>query len=90
MILKNIKYSSAVFIGSIALVFQVIAGILQVVINAAVPGYFSQLGVAIEPVQTIIIGPILVAILSYLISLLGIWVYNFIARKYPIAWEISK
>lgn len=89
MELKRISYSSAVAFGLVALVVQVISGILQVVIDKAVPGYFTNLGIAVEPMQTIIVGPIILGVLVYLILLFVFWIYNNIAKKYPIRWELN-
>ena len=88
MELKNIKYRSAVFFAAIGLLMYLLVGIIQVLV-ARDPAFVAMYGV-INPLQALVYAPILGAVMSYILVVIVIFVYNLVAKKYPIAWEIKK
>lgn len=92
MQLKRVGYRSAIYFGAITLVVYLIMGILQLLMRpqiAEIPEY-ALLAVAITPQNVLIITPIIGAAVMYLFALLAICVYNFVAKKHPINWEVKK
>ncbi len=89
MKLSKIKYSSAAFFGVFALVIYLIIGIISWLIVWQVPEMITTFG-EITFLQVIVLTPLVGGVLSYLFVLLAIWVYNNIAKKYPISWEVKK
>ena len=91
MKLTKINYGSAMFFGAIALVMYVILGVLQIIAEKASPGTFTALGVPMPTFWTsIVVAPIVSGVVTYLVMLLVFVIYNYIAKKYPISWEIRK
>lgn len=86
MKLTKINYMSAVFFGAIALVMYLPIGLL---IWSSRDALLAQ-GVSITAVQTFLIAPIQSGIIGYLAMLVMIVIYNFVAKKYPISWDIKK
>jgi len=88
MELKNIKYKSAVFFAAIGLVMYLLIGILQVFV-ARDPVFAALYGV-VSPTQALVYTPLLGAAILYIFVMLTIFVYNIVAKKYPVAWEVKK
>ena len=88
MELKNIKYKSAVFFAAIGLVMYLLIGALQLLI-ANDPVFVAMYG-AVSTLQALVYTPILGAVILYVLMILMIFVYNLVAKKYPISWEIKK
>jgi hypothetical protein len=88
MELKRINYSSAVYFAVVALVMYLVTGILQIVLLSRIPTLQSQFGY-ISPVNSLITAPIIGCIIFYLVGCLMIAIYNFVARKFPISWNIK-
>jgi len=88
MELKNIRYKSAVFFAAIGLIMYFLVGILQVLV-AKNPTFVEMYG-TVSPVQALVYTPILGMAISYIFVMLVIFVYNIIAKKYPISWEVKK
>jgi len=86
MKLIKINYGSAVFFGALAFVMYLPLGLFMWSLRDAL---LAQ-GVAITAVQTFIVTPIIWGISGYLIFLVMIVIYNLIAKKFPISWEIKK
>jgi len=86
MKLTKINYGSAVFFGAIALVMYLALGALQ----WSLRDVLAAQGIMITGVQTFITAPIVGAIVGYLVMLVVIAIYNFVAKWYPIGWEVSK
>ncbi len=86
MKLTKINYKSAVFFGALALVMYLPFGLLM---WSSRDVLLAQ-GVSITAVQTFLIAPIQSGIIGCLIMLVAILVYNFVAKKYPISWEVDK
>ena len=88
MELKNIRYKSAVFFSAIALLLYLLIGALQILIQKD-PAYAALYGL-VSPLQALVYTPILGAVISYIFVIIVIFIYNFVAKKYPIAWEVKK
>lgn len=86
MKLTKINYGSAVFFGAIALVMYLLLGLLQWSLRDVL---LAQ-GIAVTWMQTFVITPIVGAIVGYVIMLVMIAIYNLVARKYPVSWDIKK
>ena len=86
MKLTKINYGSAVFFGAIALVMYLALGALQ----WSLRDYLAAQGIVITAVQTFVTAPIVGAIVGYVVMLVVIAIYNFVARRYPISWTIDK
>jgi len=91
MELKRIKFVSAFYFGVVALVVQLITGISQLILYKSNPGLFSSNGLpAPSAVFSLIVTPVIVGVLFYVFMLLLIWIYNQVARKFPISWEVRR
>jgi hypothetical protein len=88
MKLSKINYMSAVTFGIFAFIMFFVLGILRLVVVSAIPALSSVFGES-HPVE-IITTPILGGLTVLLFFLLVIIVYNQIAKKYPVTWEIKK
>ncbi|RMD45441.1 hypothetical protein D6829_02405 [Candidatus Pacearchaeota archaeon] len=89
MKLKKINYSSALPIGVIVFVLQLIN---QIIITLAInidPSLASTFGDIPAKVR-IGLTPILFGIATYLSLLLMIYIYNSIAKRFPISWSVKK
>ncbi|MFA5060742.1 MAG: hypothetical protein WC494_00290 [Candidatus Pacearchaeota archaeon] len=89
MKLSKIKYSSASFFGVFALVMYLIIGLLSYLIVWQAPEMTEILG-EITFLQAVVLTPIVGGVVSYVFVLFAIWIYNLVARSYPIAWEVKK
>ncbi len=75
------------FFGVASLVLNLILGIFQ---WAAKDLLIAQ-GIVVEPLQTIVYAPLISGIVIWILSIAGIWIYNFLAKNgFPISWEVSK
>lgn len=88
MQLKRISPRSAVFFGAAALVFYLISGLVQWILASRIPAYQAVIG-AVNPVQILVIVPIVGGIIAYILTLVLIWVYNMVAKRNPISWDVS-
>jgi len=86
MKLTKINYGSAAFFGLIAFIMYLVVGILQWSLRE---GLISQ-GMMVTAISSFVYGPIVGGIVGYLSALVVIAIYNFVAKKYPIAWTIKK
>ena len=86
MKLTKIKYGSAVFFGVFALVMYLLLGVLQWSLRDVL---LAQ-GIQLTALQTFVYAPVIGGIVAYVIMLLAIAVYNWVAKKYPIAWDVDK
>jgi hypothetical protein len=86
MKLTKINYVSAVFFGAIALIMYLLLGLLQWSLRDVL---IAQ-GVVVTWKQTFVVTPIVGAVVGYLMMLIVISIYNFVAKKYPIGWEVKK
>lgn len=86
MKITKINYGSAVFFGAVALVMYLLLGLLQWSLRDVL---LAQ-GIAITWMQTFVIAPIVGAIVGYVIMVVIIAIYNLVAKRYPISWDIKK
>jgi len=86
MKLTKINYNSAVFFGVVTLLMYLAVGILQWTLR----DILTAQGIQVTAVSTFLVAPIVGGIAGYLIMLVVIMVYNFVAKKYPISWEVKK
>ena len=82
----KIKYGSAVFFGVFALVMYLLLGVLQWSLRDVL---LAQ-GIQLTALQTFVYAPVIGGIVGYVLTLMAVAIYNAVAKKYPIAWEISK
>ena len=86
MKLTKINYGSAVYFAVISLAMSLLSGLYLWQTRDVL---IAQ-GFAVTWVQTFITAPLVSTVIGYLIVLVIIGVYNLVAKKYPIAWEIKK
>jgi len=86
MKLTKINYNSAVIFGVLSFVMYLAIGFLQWTLRDVL---IAQ-GISVSAVQSFVVAPIVGGIVGYLFMLLGIVLYNFVAKKYPISWEVRK
>jgi len=86
MKLTKIKYGSAVYFGVISLVMYLLLGALQWSLRDVL---LAQ-GIELTALQTFVYAPVVGGIVGYVLLLITIAVYNSVAKKYPIAWEVKK
>ncbi len=86
MKLTKINYGSAVIFGIMSFFLYLAVGILQWSMRSTL---MAQ-GVSVHALQTFVEAPIIGGVAGYLMILFGIVVYNFIARRYPISWNVKK
>jgi|GEM_PF-607072 len=95
MELKKISYKSAVFFGFFALVSYFLIGLLQfgsLKLAAGNTAYAEALNAlsSMSPLMLLVGVPVISGVVVYLLALLAIFIYNIVAKKYPISWEIKK
>jgi len=86
MKLTKIKYGSAVFFGAFALVMYLLLGLLQWSLRDVL---LAQ-GIQLTALQTFVYAPVIGGVVAYILTVIMIAIYNNVAKRYPIAWEISK
>jgi len=86
MKLTKIGYNSAVVFSALGFVMYFFIGILQ----WSMRDILIASGVPINAVSVFVTTPITGGIIGYLSVLIVIAIYNLVAKKYPIAWEVSK
>jgi hypothetical protein len=86
MKLTKIRYGSAVFFGVFALIMYLLLGVLQWSLRDVL---LAQ-GIQLTALQTFVYAPVIGGIVAYVLTLIAIVVYNWVAKKYPIAFEVSK
>lgn len=87
MKISRISYSSAVFFGVFALVISFLYGLLE----WAARDIISQTyGIEVTAVSSLVLTPIVGGLIGYLVILAAIVIYNIVAMKFAIGWEIKK
>lgn len=86
MKLTKISYMSAVVFGVLSLVMYLLVGVLQ----WSLRDVLIASGIPVNAFQTFVMAPITGGIVGYLAVLVVIAIYNLVARKYPISWEVKK
>ncbi|MFH1452101.1 MAG: hypothetical protein ABIF88_02930 [archaeon] len=87
MKLINIRYKSAVFFGIFSLILSLALGVVQWVNRAS----YVAMGYEVSLVKVLVTNPIISGIVTYIMVVVAILVYNFVAKKgFPLCWEISR
>lgn len=86
MKLTKINYNSAVFFGVITFLSTLIGGLLM----AAFPQISAKLGTSVLTYRMALYTTVAQTISVYVGVLFAIFIYNLIAKQYPISWETSK
>jgi len=86
MKLTKISYRSAVFFGVISLIMYLAVGALQWSMRDVL---ISQ-GYQVTALSSFIYAPIVGGVIGYLAVIIAIAIYNFVAKKNPISWEVKK
>ena len=86
MKLTKISYMSAVVFGALGLVMYLFIGALQWSMRSVL----MASGYSVSALDSFVIAPVSGALAGYLSALIVIAIYNLVARKYPIAWEVKK
>ena len=86
MKLTKINYGSAVFFGLVAFAMYLAVGILQWSLRELL----IDQGMMVTAISSFVYGPIVGGIVGYLSALAVIAIYNLVAKKYPISWEVGK
>ena len=89
MELKRISPRSAIFFGVAAVVFYFISGLTQWILASRIPAFQAAIG-TINPFQILVIVPIVGGIIAYILTLILVWVYNIVAKRNPISWEVDR
>jgi hypothetical protein len=91
MKLSKINYKSAVFFGVFSAIIYLFGGISVLFLNWQAPEIGAEIGIGETTLlQAIILTPLVGGIVVYLLFLFGTWVYNRVAKRYPISWEVKK
>jgi len=86
MKLTKINYNSAVVFGVLSLVMYLFIGILQ----WSLRDMLIAQGIPVSAIQTFIMAPIVGGAVGYFSMVLVIAIYNAVAMKYPISWQVDK
>mgnify|MGYP001349119281 FL=1 len=89
MKLTKINYVSAVFIGASALVMYFILGVFQLILVSQDPTLVALMG-SVSNLQVLVYTPLIGGVVAYVFTLVMILVYNVVAKKFPISWNIKK
>jgi hypothetical protein len=84
--LIKISYMSAAVFGVLSFAMYLFLGVLQ----WSMRDVLMTAGQSITALDSFVIAPISGGVVGYLLALTGIAIYNLVARKYPISWELSK
>jgi chromate transport protein ChrA len=87
MKLSKISYTSAVFFGAFALVMSLFYGTMQWIARDALMQMYN---IQITLAQAFFVTPLVGGIVGYLVLVVAIFIYNAVARKFPISWEVKK
>lgn len=89
MRLIKINYGLALFVGVFAFVVYFAIGVLQwvswgsLIENGLASGSFDWL-------SYLILSPLVISLVVAVVVAVSVTVYNFMAKFYPIAWEVSR
>ena len=89
MKLRKINPGTAVFFGLSALIMYFISGLVQWILASRIPAYQAAIG-TINPLQILVVAPIVGGVIVYVLTLILIFAYNVVAKKAPISWELDK
>ncbi len=86
MKLTKINYNSAVIFGVLSLVMYLAVGVLQWSLRDVL---IAQ-GIQVKAVQTFLVAPLVGGVVGYLFVLVAIVLYNAVAVKYPVSWDVKR
>jgi len=87
MKLTKINYGSAVFFGVVAAVTVLVIGLLAV----ALPQFAAAMGLqSALPLLGVLFASLMQGLSVYAFILFSIVVYNLVAKKFPVSWEVAK
>lgn len=86
MQLKRVSYKSAIFFGVFGLVMYLLLGILQMVLSSSLG---AELGIEMTA-STVLTMALTGGFTILVLALLAILIYNIVAKKFPIAWDVGK
>jgi hypothetical protein len=86
MKLTKISYASAVFFAALTFISTLITGIIV----AAAPQLSAQIGIPTMTYLQALSATVTQTIGVYVGIVFAIAIYNLVARKYPVSWEIKK
>ena len=89
MKLTKINYVSAVFIGVSAIVMYFILGVFQLILVSQDPTLIALMG-SVSNMQILVYTPVIGGVVAYVFTLIMILVYNVVAKKYPVSWNVKK
>jgi putative flippase GtrA len=89
MKLTKIKYTSAAFFGISTFILYLVVGVIQLITYLSSPNIAVQLGY-VSAVSSLITVPLTGGLIAYIFTIAAICLYNFVAKTYPIAWEVKK
>jgi hypothetical protein len=87
MKLTKISYVSAVVFGALGFVMYLFVGALQWGMREVL---MAQGYGVVTAVDSFVVAPVSGGLMGYLVALVVIGIYNFVAKKYPISWIVSK
>lgn len=86
MKLTKISYMSAVVFGALGFVLYLFIGAMQ----WSMRSYLMASGYSVSALDSFVVAPISGGLVGCLVVLIIIAIYNLVAKKYPIAWDVSK
>ncbi len=87
MKLTKINYVSAVFFGILGFISMFILGLLGMIS----PEIAALLGSPIVlPFWSVVVGALIQGVAGYIGVVFSILVYNIVAQKFPVSWNVSK
>jgi hypothetical protein len=86
MKLTKINYMSAVYFGVMSLITYLAVGVLQ----WSMRDILASNGVQVTALSTFVTAPIVGGIVGFLMVIVAIAIYNLIAMRFPISWEVKK
>ncbi|MFH0808333.1 MAG: hypothetical protein V1888_01830 [archaeon] len=86
MKLTKINYNSAIVFGVLSLVMYLFIGILQ----WSLRDILIAQGIPVSAIQTFVMAPIVGGAVGYFGMIVVIAIYNAVAMKFPISWEVKK
>lgn len=87
MKLTKFEYSSAIYFGVLSLAISLFSGLVTYIDYKL----GNNLLVASPSLLNLfIVGPVIGGVMVYFYFLIAIFLYNNLAKKYPITWEVKK
>lgn len=87
MKLEKINYGSAVIFGALSFVLYLALGVMQWIARDEL---MATYGMQISALSAFVTAPVIGGVSGYLAVLVGIVIYNLVAKRYPISWSVKK